>query len=605
MQRALVRSALIVSLIAGLAAVPLAQPAAASTLPPGYSESVISGLNQPTAMAFAPDGRLFVSEQGGHMRIIQNGALLPNPFFSIPVDNEGERGLLGIAFPPNFATSKRVYVYFTKPTPAPHNVVAWFGGADTNTATTGPHIVTQLPNLSSATNHNGGAIHFGNDGQLYVSVGENADPTHSQDLTSPLGKMLRITMAGDPSPGNPTFNGAPHDPRVWAYGLRNPFTFNVDHRDGTIFIDDVGSGGNGTCNDGVWEEINVGAPGANYGWPLVEGGPTTPDCTKPGITYPLVTYSHSDPSGPCAIAGGTFYDQDGGLLDPSLSGAYFFSDLCGGWIRYRLPNGTLGQLASGIPSPVDLQVSPDGALYYLARGLGAVGRIEKAQAPWNVFLRNTTTSGTADEQFTYGSNTDGVLFCDWNGDGIETIGLHRGNQWLLRNSNTAGAPDVTFTFGNPTDIPVCGDWNGDGIATIGVYRNNTFMLRNSNSTGPPTITTAFGDPGDIPVVGDWNGDGRDTIGVRRGDTFILSNSNTTGVATITAKFGDPTDQPVIGDWNADGKDSIGVYRGRTFYFRNSNSSGFAAFTASFGDPGDRPVAGHFTATGGDGIGVLR
>src|SRR3954451_19332745 len=151
MRRALVRTALIVSLVVGLAAVPLAQPASASTLPAGYIESVVSGLDQPTSMAFAPDGRLFVSEQGGNMRIIQGNTLLPNPFFSVNVDDQGERGLLGVAFPPNFASTHRVYVYFTAKKPAPHNVVAWFGGADTNIATTGPHIVTTLPNLSSAT----------------------------------------------------------------------------------------------------------------------------------------------------------------------------------------------------------------------------------------------------------------------------------------------------------------------------------------------------------------------------------------------------------------------------------------------------------------------
>src|SRR5262245_1658186 len=252
MPRALARTALLVSLVAGLAAVPLAEPAGATTLPPGYVESVTNGLTQPTTMAFAPDGRLFVSEQAGQLRIIQNGVLLPDPFMTVSVDHQGERGLLGIAFPPNFAKSHRVYVYYTKPKPVPHNVVAWFGGADGNTTTTGPHIVTSLPNLSSATNHNGGSLQFGNDGQLYISVGENANQANAQDLTSPLGKMLRIPPSGDPSPGNPTFGGAPHDPRVWAYGLRNPFTFAIDHRDGTVLINDVGSGGHsGACGNGV------------------------------------------------------------------------------------------------------------------------------------------------------------------------------------------------------------------------------------------------------------------------------------------------------------------------------------------------------------------
>src|SRR3954454_12216717 len=102
MPRVLVRTAVLVALVGGLAAFPLAQPAAASKLPSGYTESIISGLNAPTAMAFSPDGRLFVSEQAGSLRIIQNGALLSTPFMTVPVDHNGERGLLGIAFPPNF-----------------------------------------------------------------------------------------------------------------------------------------------------------------------------------------------------------------------------------------------------------------------------------------------------------------------------------------------------------------------------------------------------------------------------------------------------------------------------------------------------------------------
>src|SRR4051794_36923315 len=153
--------AMVVATILGFVAMAASPPSAsAATLPPGLVESTIGGLNSPTAMAFAPDGRLFISEQTGALRIVQNGVLLPTPFVTLPVDSAGERGLLGIAFPPDFATSHRVYVYYTQPTPSPHNVVAWFGGANGNTATTGPNVVVTLPNLSSATNHNGGGIHF-------------------------------------------------------------------------------------------------------------------------------------------------------------------------------------------------------------------------------------------------------------------------------------------------------------------------------------------------------------------------------------------------------------------------------------------------------------
>jgi glucose/arabinose dehydrogenase len=555
-------------------------------------------------MAFAPDGRLFIAEQTGALRIVQNGVLLPTPFVTLPVDSNGERGLLGVAFPPDFATSHRVYVYFTMPTPSSHNVVAWFGGADGNTASTGPNIVVTLPNLSTATNHNGGAIHFSpSDGQLYIAVGENANGANSQNLTTPLGKMLRVTEDGVPSAGNPTFGGAPHDARVWAWGLRNPFTFAFD-TGGTLFINDVGSGGSGACGSGTWEEINLGAPGANYGWPIVEGPPITPQCTNPAFTPPITSYSHTDPSNPCAIAGGTFYQPSNPLLGQQFVGDYFFSDLCGGWIRYRRPDGSVDQLASNINSPVDLHTGPDGSLWYLAHS-GSVGRIAQPTAPWQVFLRNSPSSGAANISTAYGIRGDDVLFCDWDGNGTDTIGVDRGNMWFLNNANDSSPPEAVFAYGNVGDTPVCGDWDGNGTDTVGVRRGNTFYLRNSNTTGVADVApVVYGNPGDIPVVGHWTG-GAEGIGVRRGNTFFLRNSLTSGVADITAVYGEPSDQPIVGDWDGNGTDTIGVHRGFTFFLRNSDTSGVADITSPFGNIGDLPVAGNFDGIGGDGIGVLR
>jgi len=606
------RSLAVLAVVAAFAATALtgllvaAPPAAAATLPPGFSETTIPGLNAPTAMAFAPDGRLFVSEQGGTLRVVQNGALLPTPFATIAVDSQGERGLLGIAFPPDFATSHRVYVYFTMPTPSPHNVVAWFGGADGNVATTGPNVVVSLPNLSAATNHNGGAIHFSpTDGQLYIAVGENANGANSQDLTTPLGKVLRVDANGNASAGNPQFSGAPHDSRVWAYGLRNPFTFAFDPTNGTLFVNDVGSGADGACGSGTWEEINLGTAGADYGWPMVEGPPITPACTIGGLTYPLYSYPHTDPTVPCAIAGGTFY-QPGNtpLLGQSFVGDYFFSDLCAGWIRYRQPDGTVNQLASGIAAPVDLATGPDGALWYLSHS-GSVGRIIGQVTPWQVFLRNTPTSGVANVSFQYGIRGDDVLFCDWDGNGTDTIGIHRGNTWFLHNGNDSGAPDVVFSYGDNGDTPVCGDWDGNGTDTIGVRRGNTFFLRDTNTSGFATRQVVFGDPGDVPVIGRWNGTGGDSIGVHRGGTFFLKSTLTSGFADIVASYGNPGDQAVVGDWDGNGTDTIGVHRGASFFLRNSNSSGFADVTAVYGNPGDVGVAGDFDGVSGSGIGVLR
>src|SRR5437899_1815154 len=202
-------------------------PGLAATLPTNFSEAVVaSGLSNPTAMAFAPDGRLFVCLQGGQVRVIENGVLLAAPFVSLTVDSAGERGLLGLAFDPNFGSNHYVYTYYTATTPATHNRVSRFI-ASGNVAVPGSEIIIlDLDNLSSATNHNGGALHFGLDGKLYIAVGENANGSNAQSLNNLLGKILRINADGTIPTDNPFFTQATGRNRaIWAIGLRNPFTF--------------------------------------------------------------------------------------------------------------------------------------------------------------------------------------------------------------------------------------------------------------------------------------------------------------------------------------------------------------------------------------------
>src|SRR5688500_4801113 len=177
--------------VAGLILQPVSPRAA--TVPSGFTEALIaSGLASPTAMQFAPDGRLFVAEQGGRLRVIKNGSLLPTPFVTLSVDSIGERGLLGVAFDPNFAANQFVYVYYTTSTTPRHNRVSRFT-ANGDVAVPGSEtLILRLNDLSGATNHNGGALHFGLDGKLYVAVGENAAPSNAQTLANLLGKMLRI-----------------------------------------------------------------------------------------------------------------------------------------------------------------------------------------------------------------------------------------------------------------------------------------------------------------------------------------------------------------------------------------------------------------------------
>jgi hypothetical protein len=209
-----------------------------------------------------------------------------------------------------------------------------------------------------------------------------------------------------------------------------------------------------------------------------------------------------------------------------------------------------------------------------------------------IYLRNTQTSGVATAAFGYGNLGDIAMMCDWDGDGVPTIGVHRqaNGHFYLRNRNTTGVGDVEFVYGNPGDIPVCGDWNGDGIDTVGVVRSGTWYLKNDHLGGVADVTFVYGNPGDRAIVGDWNGDGIDTPGVQRDGPWYLRNSNTSGVAELEPfGYGNPGDTPVAGDWNGDGIDTIGVVRSGTFYLRNSNTTGRADSFFTFGNPEDRPL----------------
>jgi hypothetical protein len=245
-------------------------------------------------------------------------------------------------------------------------------------------VLLNLDNLSAATNHNGGALHFGADGKLYIGVGENGNGANSQTLSNLLGKILRINSDGTIPTDNPFYNTASGNNRaIWSLGLRNPFTFSFQPGTTRMFINDVGQS--------TWEEINGGIAGSNYGWPTTEG-PTN----NPSFRGPIYYYGHgtSDTTG-CAIVGGAFYNPQVSQFPSSYVGKYFFSDLCGGWIRVFDPAaGTAHGFATGISNPVDLDVGPDGALYYLAEGSsGQVFRVVIPAEALNISGRSRVETG--------------------------------------------------------------------------------------------------------------------------------------------------------------------------------------------------------------------
>ena len=238
-----------------------------TTVPAGFVDStVVSGLSAPTAMAFRRTGGCSLSEQGGAMRVVKNGSLLADPFVTLRVDSAGERGLLGVAFDPGFATNGFVYVYYTVPGRrgvAAHNRVSRFTASGDLAAKRSELILVDLPDLTAATNHNGGSMVFGPDGKLYIGVGENNDGANAPDITTRLGKILRINPDGSLPTDNPfpRARGANH--AIWAIGLRNPYSLAFQASSRRLFINDVG--------EHTYEEIDEGAPGSNYGWPATEG----------------------------------------------------------------------------------------------------------------------------------------------------------------------------------------------------------------------------------------------------------------------------------------------------------------------------------------------
>jgi glucose/arabinose dehydrogenase len=322
-------------------------------------------------MEFAPDGRLFVAQQDGNLRVIQDGTLLDTPFLSLSVDSAGERGLLGVAFDPDFAANQYVYVYYTVPGSPAHNRVSRFTATGDVADTKSEFVLLDLDDLSDATNHNGGAIHFGLDGKLYIGVGENANPANAQTLTNLLGKMLRINADASIPEDNPFVSDPTARGEIWAYGFRNPFTFAVQPGTGRIFVNNVGS-----SPPAAQEEINDLLPGGNYGWPIYEGY-----SNDPAFISPLYAYPSGQGDGTCAIVGGTFYNPDTVQFPGDYVGTYFFSDLCAGWIRRFDPPydpTTVSDFATDTPvTVVDLKVDSGGSLYYVTHGdPGGVYRID-------------------------------------------------------------------------------------------------------------------------------------------------------------------------------------------------------------------------------------
>jgi glucose/arabinose dehydrogenase len=344
----------------------------ATTLPDGFAETRLPyNLAFPSSMAIAPDGRVFVGERSGALRVFKNDVLLQTPFLVADTDSSGERGLVGIAFDPDFATNGYIYIYYTAKTPTIHNRVSRFT-ANGDVAVPGSEVILlELDDLVS-NQHNGGGMQFGSDGKLYIGVGDNFESTNAQTLANLKGKVLRINRDGSIPDDNPFYNSAAgKNKAIWALGLRNPFTLDIQRGTGRIFLNEVGHLG--------WEEIDEGAAGANYGWPDTEGY-----TSDPRYKTPAYAYSHGDGKDVgCAITGGVFYNPLTPQFPSEYVGQYFFIDYCNRWIRTFDPASNLANSFAtdiSVGNTIYLDVSPDGSLYYMTtadqNGRGAVFKIK-------------------------------------------------------------------------------------------------------------------------------------------------------------------------------------------------------------------------------------
>ncbi len=284
----------------------------------GFYEVVVAdSIDSPVSMAIAPDGRIFVCEQGGALRVIKEGQLLARPFVVAPAYAFDEEGLLGVAVHPQFASNSYVYVCYTTLTPTRHNrIVRYTASADTALAGSAVTVFDLANNV--AHYHLGGTLRFGPDGMIYTGTGDNANPGNSQSLTTTFGKLLRIHPDGSIPTDNPFYASTTGINRaIWARGLRNAFSFAFQPGTGRLFINDVGQS--------AFEEVNDGIAGGNYGWPNFEGPGGAPTYIPP-IHY----YGRSDG---CAITGGTFYNPATPTFPAAWVGRYFYADYCAAAIR--------------------------------------------------------------------------------------------------------------------------------------------------------------------------------------------------------------------------------------------------------------------------------
>jgi hypothetical protein len=506
-------------------------------------QALVTGLTNPVFVTHAHDGsnRLFILEQPGVIKVLQPGSTTPTVFLDITdkVLPGGERGLLGLAFHPQYPSNPAFYVDYTRAGDGATVIARYQVSGDPNVASSAETVLLVIE--QPFPNHNGGMLAFGPDGYLYIGMGDGGagyDPDNrAQNLDDLLGKILRIDVDHGNGPAlysspstNPFYGPTPGADEVFAYGLRNPWRFSFDRATGYLYAGDVGQNQS--------EEIDLVGAGGNYGWRSWEGTTCTglsPDvgCTGSGYAFPILEYTHE--SGRCSVTGGYVYR---GFLASLPAGSYVFGDFCSGEI-FLAAGGSVSTLV-------------DTTLEISSFGEDEAGEIYVVD--WNGGIYRIVGAG----------------FClcpdhDFNGDGRSDILWRHSSgtvyEWLLNGTTLIdhGSPGSATT---DWTIVGAGDFNGDGSADI-LWRHSSGTVYEWLLNGTTLID--HGSPGSattdwtIVGVGDFNGDGSADILWRHSSGTVyewLLNG------TTLIDHGSPgsatTDWTIvgIGDFNGDGSADI-------------------------------------------------
>lgn len=641
----------------------------------------------PTDMAPLADGsgRRLICTLGGVVRLADSSnALLDSaaaPYLTAPTLTSSQLGSTSIAVHPGFAANGKLYQVIAEAPGAPVDfgapgaltsvLVEWTADSP---ASDSPAFTRRdiLRVGQPQTSHNLMDLAFGLDGFLYIASGDGggAQPARlrSQDLTNLYGKILRIdplqtTGAGLTASANGQY-GIPDDnygataagalAEIYAFGFRNPYRLTFDRESGRGYIGEVGST--------LWEEVNILANGANYGWGRFENGEIRDGAVALAAgsvhTEPALAYSHATDGE--TVVGGVVYR---GSLIPELRGKYIFADFgrlfADGQpgvptLPARLFHGDVDPDTGAIANIAEFQIAgepltamdggqaisnqfifsinedDEGEVYLLVgedplggavNPDGRVLKITSVNRPqlgvffsglWFLDRDGDGLYDAGPELLSWGSAASLPVPADWNGDGSTETGVYSDGVWVLDgNGDGAIGPDTkVVAWGLPGWTPVPGDWSGDSRANLGVVAPDSTWYRDINGDyvfNPATESHAWGSPGDIPAPADWNGDGRTEMAVySNGIWYIDFNGN--GVFDAGAEsraWGDAASTPVPGDWNGDGAAEIAVFNGGLWYIDFNGDGVFDPGTEvkAWGSPGDLPVAADWDGDGALEIGV--